>query len=188
MPDQMIQIGSFALSRPVFNALSPLMGTIIGGLITYLVTTSAERRRWKQQKKDALAQARREGVAIALEWIEPIERCVSAASMKVSSVLHRATDQEDLFKNWPDLLSDLTRLDVPARFRVLLPGDFYARGLSIVRGLDDLRLDAVRFQQEIQIQTQAPAFQKCLDRLEELGDQVKVLRDRLTEEYEATFK
>lgn len=188
MPDQVIQIGSFSLSRPVFDALSPLLGTIVGGLITYLVTNSAERRRWKQQKKDAFAQARREGVAIALEWIEPVERCVSAASMKVSSVLHRTTDQENLFKNWPDLLSDLTRLDVPARFRVLLPGDFYIKAQSIVRGLDDLRLDAVRFHQEIQIHTQASAFQKCLDRLEKLDDQVEILRDRLIEEYEATFK
>lgn len=60
------KIGPIELSR-IIDTLLPLIGVVIGGLITYLTTRALESRKWQQEKKDKLRERQREALALALD-------------------------------------------------------------------------------------------------------------------------
>jgi hypothetical protein len=66
MNDELVQIGPFLISRAVFDFLAPLLGVLVGGLITYFTVQAAEKK-WQQQKSDKL-QNRSGAIAETLEW------------------------------------------------------------------------------------------------------------------------
>ena len=108
--------------------LAPLMGVIIGGLITYFVTTSVERQKWSQQKRDKLDDARRQAIVAALGWLEPIDSAMGKAEMHVYKLLHGNEDEEEFRRSYPDLLSVLAKLDVTPEQYFLLPDHLYPMG------------------------------------------------------------
>ncbi len=59
--------------------LSGFVGVLVGGVITYLATSRIEAQKWKQQRKDRLADDTRGALQKAAEWIVPIEFAVARA-------------------------------------------------------------------------------------------------------------
>ncbi|GEM_PF-6001964 len=76
-----VQIGSLVISRAVFDVLSPLIGVIIGGLVTYFTTRAVEDRKWKREIRYEKQKELREGIAVALEWINPLHNALTRASL-----------------------------------------------------------------------------------------------------------
>lgn len=188
MPNDLVHIGSFTISQGVLNLIGPLAGTIVGGLITYFVTRAIESQKWKQEKQERLSEIRRQGIALALDWLDPIDLSISRVSSRVSSILHGAIEHEEIFETWPNLISQLAKMDIPVKVRVLLPDDIYPRGQQIFRELEELRTKAVEAAQEMKIKkTPSPALADCIDRLKKLDALLNELRMMLIEEYKSTF-
>ncbi|MFZ5902254.1 MAG: hypothetical protein ACOYZ8_01705 [Chloroflexota bacterium] len=139
MSPDFVQIGSFTVTKVVFDAFIIILSVITGGLITYLTTRAIENQKWKQQKKDRQQEQYREAIALALDWIAPIDTAlVRIQSLSAAMIGHRIT-RDEFQKRWPDLLNELGRLDraMPARLKVLLPKKFYD-GFSIINDIDEL--------------------------------------------------
>jgi hypothetical protein len=51
MTPDTVQFGPFVISKVVLDVLAPLVGTVIGGLLTFFSTRAVENRKWEQQKK-----------------------------------------------------------------------------------------------------------------------------------------
>ena len=188
MPNDLVHIGSFTISQGVINVIGPLAGTVVGGLITYFVTRSIENQKFKQAKQERLSEIRRQGIAQALEWLEPIDKSISDASMRISSILHDTIDQDELFATWPNLISQLAKMDIPIKLRVLLPEDIYPKGQDIIRELEGLRAKAVQASQEMkQKKLPSPALKECFDRLNKIEALFKEMELKIINEYKSTL-
>jgi hypothetical protein len=114
-----------------FALLGPLLGAIVGGLISIVATQMLELRRRRHERREKLDSLRREALAGALEWVEPMRQAHTRASSLVVVALHGNVDDERLFTDWPYLLGDLVKKDLPGNQRAVLPDDVYARGHRI---------------------------------------------------------
>ena len=189
MPNDVVQIGPLIVSRAVLDVAGPLVGVVVGGLVTYLTTRAIESKRWEQQKKDKLAEQRREAIGLALEWLAPIESVLTEASLLASRLI-RGTMSEDEFRGrFPDLVALLANKDLPARLRVLLPLDAYSIALQIVREVEDLR--AFSLISRPVGTTTAEEWTERLDSvaesLERMQQMLSALERQLTQEYKSTF-
>ena len=120
--------------------LLPLLGVLVGGLMTYFATRSVETRRWKQQKRDRLAEGRRDAISQALAWLDPMDRTLTTVNMLVSSLLQLHIEDEDFLDRFPSLNSELAKSDVQPGIRPLLPIYAYQDGSNIVRGFGSIRV------------------------------------------------
>lgn len=183
MGSEIVRIGSLEVSKSILEVVFPLLGVVIGGLVTYLVTSAAERQRWRQAKQDRLAEAQRGGISIALKWLDPMDRAISRANLLLSTHLHGEMEHEEFMVRWPRLLDELTEHDIPKELRVLLPDGLYIRGNRIVRKLDEVRTLAVRFGK-----TPFRGLQECGAKLDAIAAEVKQLDQELAEMYRETYR
>lgn len=186
MPDT-VQIGSFIISKVIIDVFAPLLGTLIGGLITYFSTRAVENRKWEQQKRDRLQEQRREASAIALEWLDPIRNALTKASLISSASLYERRSAEELRKSWPDLLTALSRMDPPTKLQVLLPASTYERGLQIIHGLDELRTFTI-FNTPSKPEDWQVRLEQCTKHIATLQNILSSLEKDLLEEYQQTFQ
>lgn len=188
MESEMVRIGSFEVSRVVLDILYPLIGVIVGGVITYFITTAAERLKWHQAKQDRLLETKRESIAIALQWIDSMELAISKANMLLSTHLQGDMEQEEFMERWPYLVGELKVYDIPVKLRVLLPNELYERSNHIIRGLDEIRTDGVRYGQKAKLQKKPfLGLHECGVKLDMLSAEVKKLAEDLVRMYRKTF-
>ena len=116
---------------------SALLGTIIGGIISYFSVRSSDNRKWKQEKIDRVSIQRTEAIGMALEWCKPIRKNILKAQLLTGSFLQEWLQPDDLRSQWPDMLSTLTQLDLPARLQVWLPPDTYQRAVDIAADVNN---------------------------------------------------
>jgi uncharacterized membrane-anchored protein YhcB (DUF1043 family) len=170
-------IGAFALA-----------GTIIGGIITYLATRSSDNRKWKQEKEYRLKEYERAALAKALEWIDPMHNAISKATTLASSFVTGKTDQDELARQWPSLLSQLTEYDIDPRYRFFLPDGTYLGGFAIIRELDNLLTKTVFVGQLARLQKiNAKEWENFLEQLSLINDKFETYRDQMIESYKETF-
>lgn len=188
MPCETIQIGSLIISKNLIDLIFPLLGTIIGGVIAYFASRFATSQKWKQEKLDRLATTKREAIASALEWLDPIQHAISEASTKFFISLDPSTDYADIFHKWPDLLSNLANLEMSQKYRLLLPIDVYPKGIEIINKLEELRTWAVKINQEVKIKQAANvSYERGVKTITDLNTQLNELSEILTEEYKNSF-
>lgn len=188
MASDMIQIGSLIFSKSILDVLSPLFGTFIGGLITYFVARSIENQKWEKEKKDRLSERKREALAQALDWIDPMELAVSNASMLISSHLSNVIDQENFQERWPYLLGELKKYDLPQRLRVFLPLDAYPRAHQIVKELGEIQIMGVKYGQESKrLNTPMLGLDLCGEKLDSVMSKISSFKDDLTKEFMSTY-
>jgi hypothetical protein len=186
MQTDIVKIGPLEISRVVFDIFIPLISVVIGGLITYLTTRALESRKWKQEKKDKLQEKRREALALALEWLAPIEAAWIRASSVASAFIRGDISEEEFRKRWPDLLSELVKRDLPASLNVLLPPEAHKRGLLILRQLDDLR-HASYSSGITNSKSFMEKFEGIFQHQENIRENMRLLEKELVEEYNKTF-
>jgi hypothetical protein len=194
-----IQIGSFIVSKAAFDAIVPfiaaLIGTLVGGLTTYLATNAAEKRKWERETTYELMKEQREAIASALEWIAPLKTALTAASLRVSGLRWGRIDPDDFRRDWPRMAKTLSSMeDPPARLQAVLPPYAYERSLSIARGLEDLGL---YHSHELAIDSEEgiPSKEDWEDRFKASTEHIVNLRKileqlekDLIEDYRKTFK
>lgn len=148
MPQDTIQIGTLVISKAIFDVLVPLIsglvGVLSGGLITYLTTRSIEDRKWRREITYKRQEEQREAIALVLEWIPPLQAALSKAMLMSTRYQMQGNDpaermtQEEFMREYPHVLSELTKYDLPGRLRVLIPGA-YDQSFQIIEGLNQLR-------------------------------------------------
>jgi hypothetical protein len=127
----------------VWPILGPLLGVVVGGFVTFLVSHNIEHQRWQQQKRDKRAEDKREAIAGALAWLDPMDRALIRAEGKVFALLHGNENEEHFRATFSYLLSELKKLDIPAEHRLLLPGDPYLDGNRIINSFENLKHEAI---------------------------------------------
>jgi hypothetical protein len=174
---------------PVLAALGSLLGVIVGGLVTYFVTTAAEKQRWRQEKADRLALDRRAAVSKALGWLDPMDLALSTASMSVTSLLQLNLEHQEFRTQYPHLVSDLAKMDVPPDLRLLLPASVYSDGHRILRAFEEIRTAAIRWGQEARMEKQPMlGLHECGPKIDALRTQIAALREKLEQAYLATYE
>jgi hypothetical protein len=173
----------------LLTMVGPLLGALVGGLITFFTTSGVESQKWKREQQEKLASLKREALSVALEWIEPMRNAETHASGLVMAAIHGEFNHEDFFNQFPNLLSELVKYDIPANQRAVLPDEIYTRGQHIIRELDELRVLGVKFGQEAKYKSKPMAgFQECSDKLNIIGKQISELETSLRKEFRQTFE
>ena len=167
----------------------PLLGALVGGLIASLTAWSIERQRWRHERQEKLSSLQREALAAALEWIEPMRNAETRASSLVMSALHGNFDHEKFLNEFPYLLGELVKKDLPANQRAVLPDKIYERGHKIVRDLDQLSYLGVKYGQEVTVMNKPMAgFRECSEKLDIIGKKILDLETDLREAFRRTFE
>jgi hypothetical protein len=104
------------------------------------------------------------------------------------AAIHGDIDYERFLSEFPNLLSELAKKDLSAELRAVLPDGIYARGLHIVRGLEEARSLGVKYGQEVRNKGKPLAgFQECSAKLDFIEQQINTLEIHLKEEFSRTF-
>lgn len=177
------------LMSKLLTMAGPLLGALVGGLIASLTAWSLERQRWRHERQEKLLSLRREALAAALEWIEPMRNAETRASSLVMAAIRGDFDNEKFLKEFPYLLGELVKKDLPANQRAVLPHNLYERGHQIVRDMDQLTYLGVKFGQEATVMGKPMAgFQECSNKLETIDKQISELENDLREAFRRTFQ
>lgn len=172
----------------VWSAVGPLAGVAVGGVVSYFVNRRAEHHRWRQQKQDRLAEAKRQAIAKALSWIEPIEQALTSVQLKVGALLQLDMTDEKFLMTYPALTSTLAKRDATPEQRVLLPEDIYAAGHLILREMEELQHVAIRHAQETRLHNNpTPGHAECWAIIDKMREQHNGLRERLHKLYLETY-
>lgn len=123
----------------MWDFIGPLVGVIIGGLVTYLTTRQVEYAKWRWEKADRHKQDLREAIGEALNWVNPITNAVTTATMIANSLAQGRQTRDDITRDWPNLIGELARRELIPRQSALLPDEFYSRGLEIARKVEELK-------------------------------------------------
>ncbi|HEO70030.1 MAG TPA: hypothetical protein ENN80_02130 [Candidatus Hydrogenedentes bacterium] len=166
----------------------PLLGVLLGGLITFLTMSGVERQRWRHERREKFLGLKRDALAASLEWIEPMRNAETRASSLVMSAIRGEIDDEHFLNEFPHLLGDLVRKDLAASQRAVLPDNIHARGLRIVRELDELRFLGAKYCQEARVRSKPMVgFQECSAKLDTIGQQITALDTDLRKAFRGTF-
>jgi hypothetical protein len=172
----------------LITAIGILFAAIIGGFISIFGSSYVERRKWQRERQKELLDLRRKALTAALEWIEPMRKAEIQASSLLMAAIHGDIDYERFLSEFPNLLSELAKKDLSAELRAVLPDGIYARGLHIVRGLEEARSLGVKYGQEVRNKGKPLAgFQECSAKLDFIEQQINTLEIHLKEEFSRTF-
>jgi hypothetical protein len=185
MENQCIQFGQYLISTDVLNIIFPLIGTIIGGLISFYSISELENRKWKQQKIEKYQEEYREAIASTIEWIDPIKNAIDEAQMVVADYVMGRRNEEEYVLAWPKILGHPGIKDPPKRLRILLPEKIYPKFMSIVQSLDrveTLPLGGKRGTKEF-----GDNYFQTRDKLDQLQQELNDLENYLINEYKKSI-
>ena len=174
----------------LLDIAGPLVGALIGGLVTYLATRAIEIRRWNQQKKDLLAEAKRNALTKTLDWLDPIDRALSKLCLQVSALLAFQFDgAAEPLRVQSKLISELAQTHVPPELGLLLPSDLFSDSHHLLGNFSEACADAVSWAQKCQAERQRNVgLEKHSQKLAELRKQLDGLCEKLKQAYLATFE
>lgn len=185
MEKQCVQFGQYILSTDLLNIIFPLIGTIIGGVISFYSIKAIENRKWKQQKIEKYQEEYREAIASTLEWIDPFNDAIDEAQMVVADyVMGRRCAEEYVFA-WPKILGHPAIKDPPKRLRILLPEKIYPKFMSILNSLErveTLPLRGMRGTEEFGYN-----YLQTRDKLNQLQQELNDLEKDLIREYKKSI-
>ena len=165
-----------------------LLSLIVGQVTTYFIMRNIERQKWQQEKKEKLLEIKRDALAAALEWIEPMRNAEIRASSMVMAAIHGDFDHEKFLEEFPYLLAELIKKEIPAKQRAVLPDRVYPSGHRIIRELDEVRFLGVKYGQEATIKGKPLAgFQECSDKLDMINRMIEELETDLRNEFQQTY-
>jgi hypothetical protein len=189
MDQEYVQLVNYVISKEIVDILIPLIsgliGTIIGGLISYCSIRSSDNRKWQQEKKDRLSTERREAIGMALEWFDPFRAAIMKARLLMNSYSIGMIDSEGVRTQWPDLLNHPGLKDLPPRLQVWLQSDTYKKAIEIVADLNNFvyKLNPLPSAEG----ERREYFSDFPDFFNGLDQKLKQLESELIEEYKRTF-
>lgn len=177
------------LLSKMLSIAGPLLGAVVGALISSLTSYGIERSKWRRERQEKLTGLKREALGAALEWIEPMRNAENRASLLIMSAIRGEVGHEDFLEKFPYILGDLVKRDLPANQRAVLPDNIYARGHRIVHEFDELQYLGVKYGQEAKVMGKLMAgFQECSAKLDSIGKQIEELETDLKKAFSKTFE
>jgi hypothetical protein len=165
-----------------------LLSIIVGQVTTYFIMRNIERQKWQQEKKEKLLEIKRDAIAAALEWIEPMRNAQIRAESLVIAAIHGDFDHEKFLKKFPYLIGELVKKEIPAKLRAVLPDTIYPSGHRIVREFEETRVLGVKYGEEATIMKKPLAgFQECSKKLDTINQKIEALETELRNEFQKTF-
>lgn len=166
----------------------PLIGVIVGALLSWFVSARLERSHFKHERAEKLAALRRDAIAAALEWFEPMRNAQIAASSLVTAAIRGDFDHESFLGGYPYLLGELKKHDLTGAQRAVLPGTVYSRGHRIVRQLDELRFLGIQHGQRAAVMGEKlSGLDEVSKKLVELESDIASLESDLRAAFQSTF-
>lgn len=189
MPNDLLQIGSFYFSKTLLDVLAPLLGTLIGGLITFLTTRKLEMMKWDKERKDKLNEQYREALGMVMEWLDPFEIAIAELGILFNRLLDKNVSIVEFDKVYPRLLTELGRRNPPRRLQAILPDDVYKRSKDIEKSIVEFKLKVeVDFIYPIPTEKPIDKFYEYRSMLEQINELVKDYTAYLNQEYIKTFE
>ena len=177
------------LISKLLTMAGPLLGALVGGLISSLTIYGVERQRWRRERQEKLASLKREALAAALEWIQPMRNAEIHAHGLVMSAIRGEVEPGDFLNTFPYLLGELVKKDLPASQRAVLPDNIFARGHHIIHELDDLRYLGVKYGEDARVMGKLMAgFEECSVKLNTIGKEIAGLETDMREAFRRTFE
>ena len=185
MPQDIIQIGPLAIPKILIDILFPLIGTIIGGFISYFSIRAVENLKWAQQKSDKYQEECKEAIAATFEWLDPFRDAITKAQSLVGDFIMGRVNEEEYALTWPQLIGNPKIKDPPKRMRILLPKEIYPRFMSIIMDLEKIRtLPLLALKGTPEFGENYRQAQESLSNLEKMIDS---LESDLVNEYKKSF-
>jgi hypothetical protein len=174
---------------PFLPVLGSLLGALVGGLISTLTALAIERQRRRRERLDKFADLKREALAAALEWIEPMRNAHIRASSLALATVHGNADQGAVHGGWPKLTDELSKADLTGVQRAVLPEGTYTRGHHIASALNDLRNFALKESQSKHIVDRKPlaGLKECQERTDAIDQAIQSLEHDLRGELRRSF-
>lgn len=173
----------------ILKVAGPIVGAMVGGLITITAMYGLQRQKYRHEKKENCNSLKRDALTAALEWIEPMRNSWSSANSLVTASIHGTISEDEFIERWPDLLSNLAQRDLPGNFRAVLPEGVYSSGHKIIRELENLQILGIKYGQIARLENDhLPGFQECSNKLNKLEDQISKLETKLNKEFKGTFE
>jgi hypothetical protein len=166
----------------------------MGGLLSAGTAYSLERVRRRNQRRDKLDDARREALARALAWIDPMEKAINGAEIEIYALLHSRKNDDEFRQAFPNLLSDLARLDLSLQHRLVLDFDPYPLGNDIRQAFEELkqhslsRWEKTQYPQDSPVLSISDASYECSLAIEGIRERIDALRRQLAKEYKNTYE
>jgi len=170
----------------IIPLVSGLLGTIIGGLITYFSVRASDNRKWEQAKIDRLSSEHQEAIAMALEWCEPFRKNILKARLLTGSFLQQWLELDELRSQWPNLLENLAQQNLPAKLQVWLPPDTYQKALHIAAKLNNFISNIDPF--PLKTEEWRERFNQYSIFFNGLNEELEVLEMELSKAYKQSFE
>lgn len=170
----------------IFTSTMPLIGVLIGGLVTYFTVRTTEQIRWKQQKIDKFQEEYRQVLITAMDWIDPYRDAIYQANKVLGDFLMERKSESEYLVEWPKLVGHPELKDPPKKLRVFLPDDIYPRFLTVLRNLDDIRILPLHTQRGTKDFFEA--YRETGKLLDALEQEIERLNEKLIAEYKGTYK
>jgi hypothetical protein len=114
---------------------SPLVGVVVGVLLSAFITYFMEWRKWRRQRRDKRNEDTRLAIEAALAWLDPIDLVLVFAEIEAYALLNGTKDEDQFRQAYPSLIPQIAKVDLPPHQRLRLPSDAY----QIVQCLDRVR-------------------------------------------------
>src|SRR5437660_3632768 len=189
MEPELVRIGGFEISKVVFETAALLTSVIIGGLISYLTTWAADKRKWRQHQKDKHLEQQREALALTLEWIQPIQSVLMSNFSIATALIRGDVDRHEFKEQWPAFKQsiDLMGEDIPSRLQVHIPPKVYKKRNDVLRQLEELR-SYILLSSPMSFENVEERLSEFLQREATVEQSFAALKQELKEEYEKTFR
>ena len=122
--------------------------------------------------------------------LDPMELALNQVQMLTGSLFDLDIDQKQFRTDYPRLMSTLSKMDVPADERVLLPDDAYRLGHSIWLAFEHLKSTALHSSlraRDEQIPITGMGFDEVGKEIESIRERISKLRSLLKSEYLKSF-
>jgi hypothetical protein len=123
-----------------------------------------------------------------------MEGAINTAESEIYALLNGRQNEQEFRRRYPNLVSDLTSLDLSLDQRLVLASDPYLLGMAILRAVKDLKQEGLEWRGKTRYPEGKPSMSvmaandQCAMRVKQLKQQVEALRRRLGEEYRKTYE
>ncbi|MFI5264777.1 MAG: hypothetical protein ACHQM6_09705 [Candidatus Kapaibacterium sp.] len=122
----------------MWNDIKELVAVIIGSIITIISTSFTEKRKRKSALDDAYRIKQREALELLMKHVDPIRNAFDHFRFQAGTSMYYGRRESNT--KVPNLLSELSKLDLSAAQRAILPPKLYEFEFEIMRRIETLQM------------------------------------------------
>lgn len=122
----------------MWNDIKELVAVIIGSIITIISTSFKDKRKRESELDDAYRLKQREALELLMKHIDPIRNAFDHFRFQAGTSMYYGKRESNY--QAPNLLSELSKLDLSASQRAILPPKLYEFEFHIMRKIESLQM------------------------------------------------